>query len=39
MSDPRLRVVCRGCYRYLQILDAEGRGRTTLDFAGAAPSQ
>jgi hypothetical protein len=39
VSDPRLRAVRRGCYRYLQILDAECREKTTLVFAGAAPSQ
>jgi hypothetical protein len=27
VSDPRLKVVRRGCYRYLQIPDAECRGR------------
>jgi hypothetical protein len=32
-------VMRRGCHRYLQILDAECRARTTLDFAGAAPSR
>jgi hypothetical protein len=37
VNDPGLRVVRRGCYEYLKIRDAECRGRTTLDFAGAAP--